>query len=86
VVLAGAFVVTVTVENTGDVGAEVAVSIAAPAGERGTRIFVPAHGREVARIEFPATPTSAAVNDGSVPESDMKNNQLQVEAPPARVK
>ena len=81
--LAGAYVVTVTVENSGNAGAEAQVSLASEAGERGQPLLVPARGQAVARIQFPATPASATVNDGSVPESDMKNNSLKIAVPAA---
>ena len=80
--LAGAFVVTVTVENTGDAAAEVPVRALVSQGEQSVRILVPAHGKEIARIQIAGTPTETIVNDGSVPESDTKNNSMKI-APPS---
>ena len=83
--LAGAFVVTVTVENLGDCGAEVPVRVLVAEGEeKRERIVVPAHGKEIARIEIPGTPTEVIVNDGSVPESNIKNNSFAVTVPHQR--
>jgi hypothetical protein len=46
------------------------------------RVQVPAKGTAVVRIRIPAAPTGAAVNDGSVPESDAANNSMQLATPP----
>lgn len=80
--LAGEYVVTVTVKNTSDVRAEVPVTARAPQGEMSKRVEVPAKGTAVVRIRIPAAPTEAIVNDGSVPESDPNNNTLKITAPP----
>lgn len=80
--LAGEYVVTVTVKNTGDVRAEVPVTARAAQGEMSRRVQVPAKGTAVVRIRIPATPSEAVVNDGSVPESDPSNNQFKIVAPP----
>jgi hypothetical protein len=80
--LAGEYVVTITVKNTGDVRAEVPVTAKAPQGEMARRVQVPAKGTAVVRIRIPAAPTGAAVNDGSVPESDAANNSMQLATPP----
>jgi hypothetical protein len=70
------------VKNTGDVRAEVPVTAKAPQGEMARRVQVPAKGTAVVRIRIPAAPTGAAVNDGSVPESDAANNSMQLATPP----
>lgn len=80
--LAGSTVVTVTVENAGDAAAEVPVRALVSQGEQSVRVLVPAHGKEIARIQIAGTPTEAIVNDGSVPESDTKNNSMKLETPP----
>jgi hypothetical protein len=80
--LAGEYVVTVTVKNAGDAGAEVPVTAKAPEGEMSHRVQVPAKGTAVVRIRIPAAPTEAVVNDGSVPESDANNNSLKISTPP----
>lgn len=80
--LAGEYVVTVTVKNTADARAEVSVTARAPQGEMSRRVQVPAKGSAVVRIRMPAAPTEAVVNDGSVPESDPNNNLFKIITPP----
>jgi hypothetical protein len=80
--LAGEYVVTVTVKNTGDARAEVPVTAKAAHGAMSKRVLVPAKGTAVVRIRIPAAPLEAVVNDGSVPESDPGNNSLKTTTPP----
>jgi aminopeptidase N len=74
--------VTVTVENTGNAGAEVPVFIQTPSGERTLRVLVKAHEKASGRSQVPALPTRAVVNDGSVPETNSDNNTYDVPASP----
>lgn len=76
--VAGSYVVTVTVQNQGGAGAEVAIRLLAPAGEQSRRLRVPRESTAVIRIDVAAHPSEAVVNDGSVPESDESNNRLSV--------
>ncbi len=78
--LAGGYLVTVMVENRGSAGAEVPVRVIAPEGEKLARIYVPKNSSAATRIQIATRPTEAAVNDGSVPESDRGNNQRKVPA------
>ena len=71
--------VTATIENLGDAGAEVPVTIATAKGEKTVRVLVRAHDKGYARVEVPELPTRVLVNDGSVPESDTSNNVYQFE-------
>ena len=80
--LAGEYVVTVTVKNTGDVRAEAPVIARAPQGDMSHRVQVPARGTAVVRIRIPAAPVETVVNDGSVPESDPNNNALKITTRP----
>ncbi|MFB3814015.1 MAG: hypothetical protein ACE14L_07870 [Terriglobales bacterium] len=73
--------VTVTVENTGGVAADVPVLVPIIAGEARKRLAVPAHGSAVVRIVTPTLPGEVIVNDGSIPESDMSNNRFAVKKP-----
>ena len=82
--LNNAYVVTVTIENTGAASAEVPVILRTAQGDRIKRLIVKAHDKTVDRIDVPTLPTEVIVNDGSVPESDTTNNTLKV-APPAPV-
>lgn len=76
--LEGSFGVTVTVENLGGAGAEVAVFARSEHGQVSERVLVPAHGKGVAHILIPDKPREVSVNDGSVPESDTSNNSAPV--------
>ncbi len=76
--LNGTYVVTVTIANDGGPAAEVPVFVRAEGGERTKRMVVKGKNKAVDRIEVPTAPTEAAVNDGSVPESNMNNNAMAV--------
>jgi hypothetical protein len=78
VTLDGTYVVTVTVANDGNAAAEVLVFARAEGGQHQKRLLVKGKSKAVGRIELPARPTEALVNDGSVPESNMKNNSMPV--------
>jgi hypothetical protein len=74
-----AHVVTVTVENLGNAGAEVPVILKMEVGQVFKRVLVPGKSKAVIRIEAASTPQEIVVNDGSVPESDMSNNVYKIE-------
>ena len=76
----GEYVVTVTVENLGDAGAEVPVMLRMEGSELRNRLEVRAKSKAVLRFEADSTPQEVIVNDGSVPESDMSNNTYKIEA------
>ena len=78
----GNYIVTVTVENLGDAGAEVPVIVHAQDGESMQRIEVRAKSKNSIRIEVSSFPQEVVVNDGSVPESDVSNNVFKVKAAP----
>lgn len=75
------FLLTVTIENLGNAGAEVPVIVKFPGGELMKRIEVRAKSKGTFRLETPSAPEQIIVNDGSVPESDMDNNTFKVELP-----
>jgi hypothetical protein len=77
----GHYVVTITVENLGDAGAEVPVRLRFEGGEETKRLEVRAKSKAVIRIEATGTPLAVVVNDGSVPESDLTNNTYNIELP-----
>jgi aminopeptidase N len=81
--LGGAYIVTVTIENIGNAGAEVPVKLVGDGGEVTMRLQVPAKGKTSIRIEIPSAPQQVEVNDGSVPESALTNNSLKISAPAA---
>ncbi len=77
------YVVTITVENLGDVGAEVPVTVRMESGEITKRIEVHAKAKVLIRMDCAATPQDVVLNDGSVPESDTSNNTYKIEIPAA---
>jgi hypothetical protein len=79
----GGFIVTVTIENLGDAGAEVPVTLRMEGGEVSKRLEVHAKSKAAVRIEASSTPLEVRVNDGSVPESDVSNNIFKVPPPDA---
>ncbi len=76
----GGYLVTVTVQNLGNAGAEVPVLLEIAGGNATHRLKVLANAKASIRFEVPATPQRVTVNDGSVPESDMSNNSYVIEA------
>jgi len=52
-----------------------------PKGETVKRIGVRSKGKTTVRVETPTAPQEIVVNDGSVPESETKDNVFKV-APP----
>jgi hypothetical protein len=74
----GGYMVTVTVENLGDAGAEVPVILRMESGEIIKRLEVRAKSKAAVRVQTASIPHEVAVNDGSVPESDMSNNVFKV--------
>jgi hypothetical protein len=73
-----AYLVTVTVSNTGTAGAEVPVTVKFAGGEVTQRIVVRAKSSAVIRVEISRPPQEIVVNDGSAPESDMTNNTFKI--------
>ena len=76
--LGGGFVITITVENLGEAGAQVPVTLRMERGEITRLLEVHAKSKNVLRIEAPGTPQEIVVNDGSVPERDMTNNIFKI--------
>ena len=79
----GGFLVTVTVENDGNAAADVPVYVNAGSGGNSQRVMVAAKGKGVARIQVPVAPDEVTVNDGSVPESNDRNNSVKISVPKA---
>jgi hypothetical protein len=79
----GGYIVTVTIENLADAGAEVPVTLRMEDGEVTKRLEVHAKSKAAVRIEAASTPQEVVVNDGSVPESDASNNVFKVPPPDA---
>jgi hypothetical protein len=74
------YLVTVTVENRGRAGAEVPITVKFAGGETAKRLEVRGGSKGVIRVEISKPPEEVVVNDGSVPESEMKNNVFKVQA------
>ena len=79
-----AYVVTVTVENLGDAAAEVPVILKMEQGQVTQRLLVRGKSKATIRIEAISTPQEIVLNDGSVPESNMRNNVYRIEEPAKR--
>jgi hypothetical protein len=77
----GAQIITVTLENLGNAGAEVPFTILFAGGEVTKRMEVRAKSTATTRVELLGAATEIRINDGSVPESDMGNNVFQISAP-----
>ncbi len=77
----GVQMITVTLENLGNAGAEVPFTIKFEGGEITKRIEVRARGTATTRVEVPGTASEIVVNDGSVPQIDLTNNVFKISAP-----
>jgi hypothetical protein len=73
------YLMTVTVADVGRAGAEVPVTVKFAGGEITKRLEVRGNSKAVIRVEISKPPEEIVVNDGSVPESDMRNNTLKIE-------
>jgi hypothetical protein len=76
---AGGFLVTITVEDLGDAGAEVPLTLQFGGGEIRRRLEVRAKSKASIRLETPTAPQQVTVNDGSVPESDTSNSVYKID-------
>ena len=78
--LPAGYLLTITVENLGAAGAEVPLTVKFDGGVITKRLLVRGKANSVIRVEVPKTPEEIAVNDGSVPESDVTNNVFKIES------
>jgi hypothetical protein len=76
----GRFLVTITVENLGNAGAEVPVLLRIEGGEVRQRVEVRGRSKAALRIEASSKPLEVVINDGSVPESDTSNNTYKIDS------
>ncbi len=74
--LNNSYILTVTVDNLGNAGAEVPIVVQFAKGEVAKRLEVRAKSKATIRIETPSAPQEVVVNDGSVPESDSDEQQV----------
>ncbi len=75
------YIVTLTLQNLGNAGAEVPVVLKMVDGQINRKLEVRAKSEITVRIEARSTPLELVVNDGSVPESDTANNVYKIEIP-----
>jgi hypothetical protein len=73
------YLVTITVSNLGAAGVEVPLTVKFTGGEIVKRLVVRGKSNGVIRVEVPKPPEEIVVNDGSVPESDTRNNVFKIE-------
>jgi hypothetical protein len=78
--LPAGYMVTITVKNQGNAGAEVPLTVKFAGGELTQRLTVRGNSTAVTRVELQKPPEEIIVNDGSVPESDITNNVFKVPA------
>jgi hypothetical protein len=74
------YLTTVTVENLGNAGAEVPVTLHDNSGNFTEKLLVKAKSKASVRFSTIYIPDQVTVNDGSVPESNFNNNTFKVEA------
>jgi hypothetical protein len=79
----GGYMLTITIENLGNAGAEVPIILRTPSEEIIKRLEVHAKSKAAIRVQTASIPTEVVVNDGSVPESDVSNNVFKVPQPDA---
>jgi len=75
---AGAEVVTISIANLGDAGADVPVYLHVGENVITRKVEVRGKSKAVVRIEAPAHASKIDINDGSVPESDLTNNTYKL--------
>jgi hypothetical protein len=79
-VVGGGYLVTVTVENLGGPAGEIPVILRMTAKDAVERLMVPGNSKASVRILAGSAPVKAVVNDGSVPESNTRNNEYMMES------
>jgi hypothetical protein len=75
-------VTAVTIENLSEVWCEVPVTVRSPNGANTARVVVPGKGKATVRVTSVDAPSEAEVNDGSVPESEHRDNTIPVTVTP----
>jgi hypothetical protein len=75
--------VTISIENLGNAGAEVPIILRTESEEIIKRLEVHAKSKAAIRVQTASIPVEVVINDGSVPESDVSNNVFKVPQPDA---
>lgn len=76
----GGYMVTVMVENRGEAGAEIPVTLHTEGSEASGKLVVAGKSKASVRIQTPSLPRDVTLNDGSVPESDTSNDVYKIES------
>ncbi|HEX4486371.1 MAG TPA: hypothetical protein VH088_08910 [Terriglobales bacterium] len=79
--LQNTYLLTITVENLGEAGAEVPVMAPYQGIETTERLQVKGKSQNSVRLQMATVPDEATVNDGSVPETDFTNDTVKVQTP-----
>ncbi len=80
----GGYMVTISIENFGNAGAEVPIILRTQSEEIIKRLEVHAKSKAAIRVQTASIPLEVVVNDGSVPESDVSNHVFKVPVPNAQ--
>ena len=78
----GVQLVIVSIENLGNAGAEVPVTLRMKEGSITKRLEVRGQSKVTFRMEAISIPEEIVVNDSSVPESSLSNNAYKIETLP----
>ncbi len=76
----GGYMLTVTVENVGNAGAEIPVTLHTQDSETSGKLVIAGKSKASVRIQTPSLPQDVTLNDGSVPESDTSNDVYKINA------
>jgi aminopeptidase N len=79
--LQNTYLLTITVENLGEAGAEVPVMAPYQGIETTERLQIKGKAQNSVRLQMGTIPDEATVNDGSVPETDFTNDTVKVQVP-----
>ncbi len=73
-----AYLLTITIQNSGGCGAEVPIRVRFAGGELARRVEARAKASAVVRVDLPKAPQEVIINDGSVPESGESAKPFQI--------
>lgn len=76
----GGYMVTVMVENRGEAGTEIPVTLHTQNSAASGKIVIAGKSKASIRIQTPSLPQDVTLNDGSVPESDTSNDVYKIDA------
>jgi hypothetical protein len=74
----GEYMITVTVQNVGDAGAEIPLTLHTEDNEASGKLVVAGKSQASIRIQTLSLPQDVTLNDGSVPESDTSNDVYRI--------